>query len=353
MQDKSSGSCALLDHGADVQACNEPDECCTALMYAQQKDNFELVQRLLQRGAAVNAVTLGHESALFYSCLYGRVGALKALLAAGADVNGGLQAGDVLPLNGTPLHAAVNANDGKDVATQQQMVKLLLEHGADVDACNCCGQTPLMLAALDGSAEMASMLLAAGASVSTVCTQWRKTALHYATELCKIEALQVLLDNGADATAADVDGVVQLHGACRHGSLEGSAVTVNVQVQQHGNSPLHLALRASQQSAELVSLLIKSCADVNVKTFNKVTPLMLARELPVVRLLLSAGAAVNAKNADGTTALHQAAELELSAAVICCLLKAGADATAVNNHGHEPAAVAAKHGDTATAALLQ
>jgi ankyrin repeat protein len=223
-----AAAAALLDHGADVQACNELDECCTALMYAQQKDNLELVQLLLQRGAAVNAVTLGHESALFYSCLYGRVGALKALLAAGADVNGGPQAGDVLPLNGTPLHAAVNANDGKDVATQQQMVKLLLGHGADVDACNCCGHTPLMLAAVDGNAEMASMLLAAGASVSAVCTQWRKTALHYATELCKIEALQVLLDNGADATAADVDGVVPLHGACRLGSLEVCVMTYHI-----------------------------------------------------------------------------------------------------------------------------
>jgi Ankyrin repeat len=103
----------------------------------------------------------------------------------------------------------------------------------------------------------------------------------------------------------------------------------------------------------LVSLLIKSGADVNVKSNNKVTPLMLARELPVVRLLLDSGAAVDARSADDATGLHKAAERGLSAAVICCLLKAGADATAVNNHGHEPAAVAAKHGHTAAAALLQ
>jgi trimeric autotransporter adhesin len=126
-----------------------------------------------------------------------------------------------------------------------------------------------------------------------------------------------------------------------------------VQEQQYGVSPLHIASEVSQQTAELVSLLIQSGADVNAATNDKVTPLMLARELSVVRLLLEAGAAVNAKCSDGTAVLHQAAKLGLSAAVICCLLKAGGDATAANSEGHNAAAVAVKHGHTATAALLQ
>jgi ankyrin repeat protein len=134
---------------------------------------------------------------------------------------------------------------------------------------------------------------------------------------------------------------------------KGGAATVNVKEQQHGLRPLHLALSTSQQSAELVNLLIESGADVNAKTNNKVTPLMLAQELPVLRLLLGVGAAVNAKTTDGKTALHSAAELGLSAAVVRCLLKAGADATAADSEGHEPAAVAVKNGHIATAALLQ
>jgi ankyrin repeat protein len=86
-------------------------------------------------------------------------------------VNGELQAGDVA-LNGTPLHAAVDTNDNRGVATQQQMVKLLLQHGAAVDARDCSGRTPLMLAVLKSSStQIASMLLAASASISTVCSQ--------------------------------------------------------------------------------------------------------------------------------------------------------------------------------------
>jgi uncharacterized protein len=216
---------ALLDHGADLQACNELHACTTALMYAQKVDSLELVQLLIQRGAAVNAVTLGNESALFYSCLMRRVGALRALLAAGADVNSGLQA-DGVALNGTPLHAAVDTHDNRGVATQQQMVEVLLQHGADVDARDCSGRTPLMLAALKSSStQIACMLLAVGAIVSTVCSQWHMTALHYAAQSCKVDMLELLLENGSAPTAVDVTGALALHGACRNGSVEVCIVT--------------------------------------------------------------------------------------------------------------------------------
>jgi ankyrin repeat protein len=133
----------------------------------------------------------------------------------------------------------------------------------------------------------------------------------------------------------------------------GGAATVNAVELGDGCTPLHWALQRRPISTEVVRCLLERGANVNATTNTGKSALMLARELPVVRLLLAAGAAVNAKSTDGTTALHKAAKLGLSAAVVCCLLKAGADATALNSEGHEPAAVAVQHGHTATAALLQ
>jgi hypothetical protein len=67
--------------------------------------------------------------------------ALAALRVAGTDVDGGLQA-DNVALNATSLHATVDTSDSRGVAVQQQMMELLLQHGAEVDARNCSDQTP-------------------------------------------------------------------------------------------------------------------------------------------------------------------------------------------------------------------
>jgi ankyrin repeat protein len=132
----------------------------------------------------------------------------------------------------------------------------------------------------------------------------------------------------------------------------GGTAPVNVHSTRTACTPLLLAL-AARRSPELVKFLIDSGADVNRQSYVKEAPLTLALELPLLRLLLNTGAHVNAMSADGSTALHKAAEQGCSAGVICCLLKAGADATAADNEGLNAAAVAAKSGHTATAALLQ
>jgi hypothetical protein len=63
-----------------------------------------------------------------------------------------------------------------------------------------------MRAASQGSAALARMQLMAGASVGTACSQWHMTALYYAAELCIVDMLNVLLEEGADATAVGVNG---------------------------------------------------------------------------------------------------------------------------------------------------
>jgi Ankyrin repeats (3 copies) len=102
---------------------------------------------------------------LDFACERGYIDVLKALLAAGAAVGGGA---------GMSIHMAIaDSVPAKSAQIRLQVVKLLLKHGADVDAQNSKGQTPLMLAAWQGNLKLASVYLAAGAEIGIACTEWR------------------------------------------------------------------------------------------------------------------------------------------------------------------------------------
>jgi 23S rRNA maturation mini-RNase III len=117
-------------------------------------------------------------------------------------------------------------------------------------------------------------------------------------------------------------------------------------------TPLHRAVSCCS-SVDVVEFVIKNGAVVNAASHFGETSLMLTKDAAVAQLLLKAGADVNARCMRGNTVLHSAAERGVGAGVICCLLKAGADATATDTVSSTPADVALAFGHSATAALLQ
>jgi hypothetical protein len=98
--------------------------------------------------------------------------------------------------------------------------------------------------------------------------------------------------------------------------------------------------------------MVKAGADVHATERHGQTSLMYVVTVAAAQLLLDAGAAVNARCTLGSIVLHSAAARGVSAGVICCLLKAGADATATDTVGSTPADTAAVFGHSAVAALL-
>ena len=109
-----------------------------------------------------------------------------------------------------------------------------------------------------------------------------------------------------------------------------------------GTTELHAAARSSGVAE--VEGLLKAGADVNAKNTDGSTPLHAAAEFnpspSVLEVLLKAGADVNAKNTDGSTPLHMAAEFNPSPSVLEILLKASADPRALDTEGKTPHAVA-------------
>jgi ankyrin len=150
----------LLDAGAHVD--EETNDGVTPLMVAARRAHLSSVQLLLARGARVNATTVTGNTALIMAS-DGRNGwtrdfsfgdrmeaCLRALADAGADVNAANDEGI------TPLHAAAWGFDAGPV-------RVLLALGADPNRAARDGLTPLAVAAQKGHDAMQEALVAAGA----------------------------------------------------------------------------------------------------------------------------------------------------------------------------------------------
>jgi len=165
----------LLDSGVDPSAAN-PTEGHTALHYAAWYGSTEMVELLLERGAHPNARTRPWGATPLYLAVP-RPDVVELLLERGADPNqtlrkGGRDEAGVVNRMGrlyywyymqqsyevagdTPLHRAARWESGFDC------VRPLLEHGADPNAQNADGRTPLHVGAAsphDSTVQMQRLL---------------------------------------------------------------------------------------------------------------------------------------------------------------------------------------------------
>jgi ankyrin len=219
--------------------------------------------------------------------------AIRALLRQKADVNAPQVDGT------TALHWAVRLDD-VDTAD------LLIRAGAKVSAANRDGATPLMLAALNGSAAMIEKLVKAGADPNAPLTASGDTALMFAARTGTTDAIKVLVETGANVNAKEtwggttplMDAVAERHPAAVKMLLERGAdvsarsnfVTAANGRGFEGRTPA--APKNGQAVEEFAS--------------GWLTPLMFAAregDLESARLLVAAGADVNAVAADGKDAL--------------------------------------------------
>ncbi|KAK1647810.1 hypothetical protein QYE76_065615 [Lolium multiflorum] len=183
----------FLDQGADKERLN--DDGYTPLHLATGK-GVEMVELLLSKGANPNSLNHGG-TALHLAAIHGQDDIMKVLLDHHADHK--------LALSGTDHTALVLAT----VSCSLKCVKLLLEAGADVDGIG--KDTPLMIAAIDGSTDILKCLVLAGADANVTDTYGR-TPLEIVARSGRREHVEILfpvstrLRNVRDWS---VDGVIR------------------------------------------------------------------------------------------------------------------------------------------------
>ena len=324
---------AELERGADVNAGDGSGS--SPLHWAVYLDaDPEIIRLLLDHGADAAAKDADGTPILTYPLLNGGSSeVIRWLLESGADANA--------RNGGTPvLHEAVwfaahathpetvklGSELGRDLPAESvEIIRSLLEHGADASAKDGFGQTVLFVyfgtiietESYNPDYRVVELLLAHGAEAGVALEDYPAATVMDFALWAGAEAgiVALLLEHGADAAARGDEGDTLLHTA--------ALFTADPQVFQllldngadatargsFGRTALHLAARVGDLDPQAIRALLDGGADVAAKDEGGATPLHEAATHSgpeVVRLLLERGADVSARNDRMETPLHNA-----------------------------------------------
>jgi len=399
----------LISAGANVKATNRYG--VNALVEAATIGDVSMMEALVKAGADPNATYGAGETPLMLAARTGNVSAVKLLIDRGANVNAadefkGYTALLFAATENQPEVARLLIEHGADVNAPSRR----FEFGSLKEASGGAlmeraegGMTPLQYAAREGNVETGQVLIAAGADVNTPEPQHAFTPMLIAIYNGKYDFAGLLMEHGARVndgslymaielrnmdtytnhpnppetdrtlTATDIVKMLLARGADPNQVFDKKPPQIQTQgtvVVPPGGTPLYRAVKAADLT--VMRMLLDKGANAGLAIKNGGTPLMLAAgggppraqedevvdktgradPVEVIKMILDAGADINAVNDQQNTALHLAA-LRGNDKVVQYLAGRGAKLDVKNKQGKTPAEVAPKRTADLIAKLMK